>query len=71
MPLHFPRVAFVRMKHICPDQTVLAVSLCLNGSKTDTAYIGEYVQTLMNTKEAWMYFPAVTRSLDLCAGEIS
>ena len=77
MPLHFHCVYFVRMKPIGQlpkktigqDQTVLTISLLLNGSKTGTAYIGEYVQTLISMKEGWMHFPAVTRSLGLIAGK--
>jgi hypothetical protein len=65
----FPLVSFVRMKPVGHDRTVLAISLCLNGSKTGTAYIGDYVQTLTSMKEGWMPFPVVTTSLDLIAGK--
>ena len=70
MPLRFPCVSIVRMKPIGQYRTVLVISLFPNGSRTGTAYIGEYVQTLMNMKEGWMHFPAVTRSLDLIAGKV-
>jgi hypothetical protein len=40
-----------------------------DGSKTDTAYIGDYVQTSTNMKEAWKPSPAVMRSSGLIAGK--